>query len=83
MKHILLSCGAYGAALDIFSHGIFMVYLKFVCRKFDVMKNTDISEAAFFWFLYLAACLGVFIEFWYMCSIRMDSAWCQESKYVT
>ena len=53
MNHILLPCGVYGAALDIFSHAMFMVYLKFAGQRFDIItKNTEISVAGFFVPLY-------------------------------
>ena len=48
MTHILLPSGEHWTALDIFVHGIFMVYLKLASHKFDITKNRDISAAVFF-----------------------------------
>ena len=46
MKHILYPC----AALDIFLHVIFIVYLKFVGRKFEIAKIKLTFLWEFVWF---------------------------------
>ena len=53
------------SALDIFLHGIVMVYLKVTHLSF-----IDRKKLTFLWlFHYLAVCFQVFINVWYICVI--------------
>ena len=66
MKNILLPyIWSVWAVLNIYSHGIFMVYLKVMCVNL-FYKN----PWTFLWFFhYLAACSRVFIDLCYICVI--------------
>ena len=66
----------------VFLHGTVMVYLKFVHRKFDITKSTDISVAGFFVPLFGSVFWGLYWPLIYI-YIRMDSVWYQEFIYVT
>ena len=55
-------------------HEIFMVYLKSLGRKFDMMtKNTDISVTVFFVSLFGSVFSGLYVHLVCMCNIRQDS----------
>ena len=70
------------AALDIFLHCIFMVYLKYVDRKFGITKNSHIFVAICLVPLVGSVFSAIDRPLIYMCNICMDSAWCQQCKYV-
>ena len=70
------------AALDIFSHVILMVYLKFaveVCHN----EKCGYIRGVFFVPLFGNIIVSLYIRLIYTCSVSMDSAYCPEFKYVT
>ena len=72
MKHILLSRGASGNALNISLHVIFIVYLIFAGQKFDITKRTDISVDICLVPLFGSIVSGLDRTLTYMYNICMD-----------
>ena len=59
--------------MTLFSHGMFMVYLKFVGRKFDI-TNTDITVSVLFVALFGSVFSVRYRPLIYVCNIYMDLA---------
>ena len=80
----IYSChGHLWAALDIFSFGISMVYLKFAGRKFGILKSLDISVAVLFVPPFSSMFVGLDRKQIYMSNIMASDFLCQEPNYVT